>query len=530
MCVHLPFLAIEQEVRRNAWPPHRPIVLTERFRSCERVWRCNEAALLAGIRPTMPLTEARAVAPSVMAAPHRPEEDRRVLDALAAWAECLSPVVQPDPPDSLLVDVTGCQPLFRGESNLLRVAVEGIRRQGFSVRGAIADTVGTAWAVAHEGDHGPMVVPPGQSAAALAVLPPRALRLSPRAVDMLDAVGVGKIETLLHLPRSALAARLGEEVARRIDQALGTVPEVIQPHRPPADPVSRIRLAGPTDRLEVIHEAIDRLLGFFCDQLRRRAAGTRRLSCAMYHEDLPPTRIEVRLSRPSRSARHLGDLLRGRLEASPVPAPVFAMAVWCSGPESLDEEQLTLFEAATGHRNEQAFHDLLDRLSNRLGADGVVRPEFVDDHQPERACRYAPVLATEPAERRSDGGTKEGKNDRRSGRTDPRAGGPGGWSGTPGSPPDVAGGPGERPLRILSRPVEVRVMVLVPDGPPSWFRLGAREHVIVESLGPERIETGWWRGEDIRRDYYIVTSRSGQRFWLFRERSGGRWFLHGSFD
>ena len=48
--------------------------------------------------------------------------------------------------------------------------------------------------------------------------------------------------------------------------------------------------------------------------------------------------------------------------------------------------------------------------------------------------------------------------------------------------------------------------------------------------GPERIESGWWDGRDVRRDYYVARTAGGMRLWVFRERRAeGRWFLHGVF-
>jgi protein ImuB len=54
-------------------------------------------------------------------------------------------------------------------------------------------------------------------------------------------------------------------------------------------------------------------------------------------------------------------------------------------------------------------------------------------------------------------------------------------------------------------------------------------YTISRSWGPERIQTGWWRGAYIRRDYYRVETDGGERFWLFRA-AGGKWLLHGVFD
>jgi len=82
----------------------------------------------------------------------------------------------------------------------------------------------------------------------------------------------------------------------------------------------------------------------------------------------------------------------------------------------------------------------------------------------------------------------------------------------------------------LRQPVPVSVISVMPDGPPFSFRLRGREYRIAQSWGPERIETGWWRGRPIARDYYRVETTTGQRFWLFRNLEEGRWFLHGNFE
>ena len=48
--------------------------------------------------------------------------------------------------------------------------------------------------------------------------------------------------------------------------------------------------------------------------------------------------------------------------------------------------------------------------------------------------------------------------------------------------------------------------------------------------GPERIESGWWDGEDVRRDYYLIETRDGRRAWAFHAagRPGPFW-VHGWF-
>ena len=87
-----------------------------------------------------------------------------------------------------------------------------------------------------------------------------------------------------------------------------------------------------------------------------------------------------------------------------------------------------------------------------------------------------------------------------------------------------------RPFRLLGAPEPIDVISIIPDGPPlrmAWQRENAR---VVRSWGPERIETGWWRTEDVERDYYRAEWEDGTHVWIYRDRRSGRWFLHGFFD
>jgi len=86
-----------------------------------------------------------------------------------------------------------------------------------------------------------------------------------------------------------------------------------------------------------------------------------------------------------------------------------------------------------------------------------------------------------------------------------------------------------RPVQLLPRPTPIRVIALLPDGPPTWMSHRGREHVLARAAGPERIETAWWRSPDVRRDYFRVTSETGEQFWIFCTRADGQWFLHGVF-
>ena len=71
---------------------------------------------------------------------------------------------------------------------------------------------------------------------------------------------------------------------------------------------------------------------------------------------------------------------------------------------------------------------------------------------------------------------------------------------------------------------------VIPNGPPGKFSWAGTDYYVTRAWGPERIETGWWRGDDVHRDYYMVATDAGTRFWLFLRQDDNRWFLHGCFD
>jgi len=207
----------------------------------------------------------------------------------------------------------------------------------------------------------------------------------------------------------------------------------------------------------------------------------------------------VGLFEPTASVRHLFELVQMQMERLRMTAPVSAIRVAATDTAPLVCRQQELFFREDGSPEASSRHlaALVDRLSSRLGRRSVVRAKLVSDAQPERAWRGDPML-----------GDSRRRHRRRK---------------TPAELPP-------RPLRLLRRPIALAATSIVPDGPPLSFHCCGREHRIAHTWGPERIETGWWRGRTIGRDYYCIETTTGRRFWLFRRLGDGRWFVHGTFE
>lgn len=494
----------------------------------------------------MTLSHAHAVAGEVATAPFDPAGDHAALQKLALWAQRFTPAAAVDPPDGLLLDITGCQRLFRGEQSLLSQVVSAIESFGVCVRAAIADTVGAAWAVARAAEERCGIVPPGGQYAALAHLPPWALRISADAVSQLAALGIHRIEALLMLPRAALPSRFGDDVLRRIDQALGRDAEMITPLQPPAPPAAELEFDGGIGNQEVLSAAVRALLDSLAAQLARRGCGVRRIELVIRREGRPPERRCVALCAPNRSARHLAALFEHELErlqqeimrlqaAGAEAIPLTGIQLIAREIDAMPPEQGRFFEEQSTATAAEAA-ELFDRLTLRLGAERVIRPEPVESHVPERAWRPAGQHG-QPAWHRPQAGWHGPLARAVSGA---KANLPIGSTYTAGQRPVPRDAPRDpspghdaallRPLRLLPRPHPMQAMAVVPDQPPIWMRYRGREHRILRGVGPERLCGEWWRDDGDTRDYYQVETEAGARYWVFRNEASGEWFVHGLFD
>ncbi len=531
LALWLPDLAIDRLRRTDGQEvAGRPLVLTATASNRQIVLAADPVAEAAGITVGQPLADARTLEPGLIARPADPGADAAFLDRLGQWATRFTPWAAPtgDPAAGeagLLLDVTGCAHLFGGEVGLLRRATAALARGGLTVRGAIADTVGAAWAVARSGTAltgspgapppddapiGPAIVMPTGTPAereavlarALDPLPPTGLRLPPAVVTELERLGLRRIGQLRGLPRGSLARRFERPVLDRLDQAFGAVAEPITPRRPPPRFHTRLGFAEPIGRTEDVTAALDRLLDDLCGQLAAAGRGARRLILTLYRVDGLATPIAVGTSRPNRDATALARLFRDRLDGLDAGFGFEVIALVAAVTDPVTARQDTLDQPAGAAPEDLA--GLVDRLSLRLGDQAVFQAVPRPSHQPERAIRRRSPRAR-PARARS------AERPAALSETVPR-----------------------RPVRLFDPPRPIEVTAPVPDDPPLMFRWDGTVHRVVKADGPERIGPDWWRDRPtaLPRDYYHVEDTVGRRFWLFRDRpmtatAPARWYLQG---
>ncbi|WP_456305598.1 Y-family DNA polymerase, partial [Gluconacetobacter sacchari] len=217
---------IRKRLGADAPAPEAPLALVGREGRRRVVLSVDLAARKAGVRPGTPVAKAQALYPDLITMDADQEGDRTGLEKLALWfQQRIAPLVAVDVPDGLVLDTTGADHLHGGEPAMLAEMVRRLRDAGITAKAVVADTLGAAHALARYGRARTLVVPAGETAAAIADLPIEALRLPDNMIEDLRALGVATIAPLAAMPRAPLALRFGPDVARRLDQAYGRISE-----------------------------------------------------------------------------------------------------------------------------------------------------------------------------------------------------------------------------------------------------------------------------------------------------------------
>ena len=465
-----------------------------------RVVAANAAACDTGIRPGQLISAALAFAPELRSRDRDADAETRALAQLATWALTFTPNAGLAPPDAIVAEIGGSLRLFSGLPQLVSQLAKGAGALGYTPRLGLAPTPGAALLFARAGRTQPVTT--------LAELPGLLAPLPLTRVDLDDALrttlghaGITTFGQAAALPRDALARRGGDELVRTIDRALGRVTDPRTPFAPPPRFESKLDLPSPVHDAEALGFGVNRLVQELSTWLTARGLGVTRLQLTLAHErylrqrGLPATAVTFALGAPARMPAHLLGVLRERLARVTLPAPVESIALTSDETAPLAGRNLGLLPEDEGAAVDVP---LVDRLRARLGDDAVVCVAPHAEHRPEHAAREVTAAAGVRAATKRRAGARSIKR----------------LEAVAGNLPDAP-----RPLWLLTEPQ------------PLAHLFEAKPWILRD--GPERIESGWWDGGDVRRDYFVAENPQGEIVWIYRDHrygiDDGEWFLHGIF-
>jgi protein ImuB len=446
----------------------------------------------------MTLGAALAAAPHIDARPRDAARELALMQRLAGIAAAFTPQVSIEAPDGLLLEIKPSIRLFGGLRELCRrlrdacLADAVLAQACAQPRFTLAPTALAALVAARAGARC-FITDAAVLPARLKLLPLSALRWPEQENLRLLGMGVRTLGELMRLPRAGFAKRFGPTQLADLDRLLGRRADPRPRHTRRERYLGRVDLDHELDQHEGILHALRPLLGELEQFLRERQRGITALQSRFHHYRAAPTRCALRLAAPEANAERLLSLLRERLATLVLPEPVRRCELR-SG--ALTERKLvsqSLWSPGErGHSPAGEMPALVEHLRARLGAGAVYGIRRVAEHRPENAQVVAePALGAPGAKRTGDT-----------------------------SAIVVRRPPFRRPLWLLQVPRELDSQ----RGRP-------RHRGVLELLaGPERIESGWWDGADVQRDYYMASDTRGARFWIYRECGGTKkWFLHGLF-
>jgi protein ImuB len=403
--------------------------------------------------------------------------DQHPLTALAAYAYQLTSLVCMEEPDGLLLEVHGSLKLFGGIAAVKEMLAAELDSSRMSFDMCAAPTPYAALWLAREARAD--VLESSSLAGGLGALPLAATRWPDDVRLKLMEMGVRTVGDCLRLPRDGFARRIGESYLHQLDQALGRQPDLRREIEVQPSLSGTIEFPAEITQTAAITSALQSIVTSLAADLRKCQRQVQNLCIVFHHARRPPTLCRLQLIEPVHEVRRLLDPLIVRLECLVLPAPVIALRLDAGVPVAMRIEAAELFadDGGLGHAPVSPAA-LIESLRARFGTEGVYGLGWVNEHRPERVwVKLTERLLHGPA--------------------------------CVARPPRVP----NRPLWILPSPVPLPV--------------GRSDETRTDE--PERIESGWWDGGDIRRDYYAVTTSCGQRLWVYQDCATRSWYLHGIF-
>ena len=475
----------------------------------------------------------------------QPEPDPALppSEALGWWALQFTPrVAWLD--EGLLLEVSACERLWGGRLALMR-QISALNPAAAPIQQAQGATSLIALArlrLYARGEKPPAEVP--------AALPLDTLTAAQEHLDVLARMGCRSWGEVAALPRGGLARRFGTALREALDVAWGLRPERHSWLSLPDVFEQKLELPALAESAPELMWSANRLLAALQIWLRARQRGVLALELQWTLDlkrfngiDLPPHQnIIVRTAKPTQDMAHLRRLMSERLALTQLAAPASWLRLrslettpWAGASTSFLPED---------NRKGDKLHELIERLSARLGPQQVLVPVAQADHRPERMQGWRPALRkkepqgamrTPPGRPKASRASPDGLR--------PAAPGLPAQAGTGRRVAASRGDSSGEAHAVASRGADIypswllrEPLLLELRGGHPWYRGRLRRLV-----GPQRLEAGWWGGaaeeggHPAVRDYYIAESPEAGLLWIYRERpsapfaSGAapRWFLQG---
>lgn len=436
-----------------------------------------------GITVGMALGAAYALCPMLKTCDYDRTAEQRRLEQLAVWAGNFTSSVSLQPPHALLLEVRGSLKLFNGLKKLLSIITTELTRDWRHLHSFSVTPTPIASLMLAQNGQTVLVKHSEQLRSALGSLPIRLLPLNEKKLRQLYNTGVRQLRDLWRLPKDALARRFGPELVKYLDRALSYLLDPRDDFKSPQSFSVHRDWPFEVNDTKLILSIAEELLSELVDFLWQRDACVSHCKFRFDHVKKPSSYAGIGVRIATRDASHLLMLLKEHLNRFTLPAPVTGLTLMADQFQAFSAQNTSLFmlpnDIETSAPGVEDFAKLLEQLQARLGREAIQGLHAVQDHRPECAHRFAELIMLQS---------------------------------------------------VLFK--QHRPLWLLPAPQPLTYQSGKLfyQGCITITGGPERIESGWWSGSDIQRDYYVAIDNTGSQLWIYRDLARqGKWYLHGLF-
>ncbi|MDO9519136.1 MAG: hypothetical protein Q7L19_02850 [Pseudohongiella sp.] len=315
------------------------------------------------------------------------------------------------------------------------------------------------------------------------------LTLDAKLLNRLERCGLLYLRDLWRLPLAGLRIRFGRTLSDYLEQLLAQRPSTLSRWQPA---LSFCETLTPDARAETQQDILvlaSELLLKMQQFLQKHHKSTDHILFELYDETGSMRSFRLGTRRPVREKAIWTLLLENRIAGINIFSSVSSLTL--SILDFHDYQPMGAHPKERGKAPGTATgNSLLEALAARLGEHSIFCLNHQEDYDPVAAGKYLEYSDTQK--------TPLQKN-----RQQARG----------------FGFKEQQPCWLLSSPLPLRLLHELPVylSPLTFLR------------GPERIETHWWSGKDIRRDYYIASNQQGMMLWVYRDIGKRSWFLQGLF-
>ncbi|CUA88821.1 Y-family DNA polymerase [Pseudidiomarina woesei] len=466
--LHFPHLLLDYQLALQ--PPEQsryPHALLESHAARRTLVQANQTALQAGIKLGMADVLASTLAPNLRVHSYSQAQEKRVITQLAQviYQDIAQIVLYP--PQGLLCEVRSLVRLRGGYDAV--VARLRSRVEQWPLRYCLSSGYSPLVAKLLAEAASPIISHDREAVQqAIAALPITYSGLAAVHIEKLYNVGFTSVGDLLKRPRAEIGVRFGRAVMNYMAELSGDFKPPQAFYHPPDKFDEKVELTSEVSSWGQLLFPLKRLLQQAESFLQSHQWSTRALVIRAHHRQGPATQVPIQFAHAVWQQNDLLQLCQLHLERQQLRQPVLALSIGLQRPESRQAKSTELLAGAPSADDQLSA--LVSRLQARLGEQSVQSVCYNDDWRPERQGRIQP------------------------------------WQ----------QGQKQQPLK------QQRPCWLLPQVQP----IDRQQWQL--QWGPERIVSGWWDAQPIRRDYYIAVDKAQRQGWIFHSQQG--WYLHGWFS